>query len=1165
MTSTRPTAPTVGVVIMMLLAPAVAAVAATDSPTRDASLPSAGEPGLAAGDDPAPENALDDVGRVDTAPGPTWSDRGGVTPGETSSRPDFASDEPRQPGGSPDPAARDSGRVPDGFRMLGPPSSAIFKQASAPPLSSAQTGQELVVDDDLGPGECPSAAFNQIQPAVDAARPGDTVRVCTGTYTESVTIRGAHKAGLSLVADGQVFLDGETTREVGIHVHEAPNVRVEGFEIRDYVTGILAERTVLDFGEPLSPQIVENTIAAPGLNLTGRGWSDPGAVGVRVMHAANATVQANTISAVNTGVYTTGVTDSRVVGNEIAVRTDLDDTFAVSRGVFSDLFLSATRTAGTLTETVRENLAYPLHWAEYYRDRVCRDASEGEVFLLEPPAPGNQALATAAGEACPAARNATDPILFPDQKGTNNTYAHNTITAAGDGYFNGGILIDQGTGDHLVNNRVTDAEGSGIVVLSGTSPALRDNRVENSTRGLGLFSSTDAVLEGNTVVDTRYPLPICCSYATENYQHEISPSNTFNGKQALLVKGARDRVIDGDDPATVFVVDSTNVTVRDVAIENASSGVTLVNTTHSRVENVTVRDSHTGIELGADSRANSIANNTLTDVKQFGIDLYRPSKTSVTGNTITDIEGHLGVGIYERGEGNTLADNRIKNANWGGLMVAGASVTDNTVTASGHGISIDGSGSLVANNTFEENFVGIYLTGNGNTLRDHALTNNTYNFFGIGANDVDTSNTVNGKPIVYLVDAQDTVVDADSNAGYVTVWRGENVIVRDLELDSVGAGVVAAGVSDLRISNASVTNASRGIWLFASTDVEVTDTTVSVPVDPPRRKATNSLIDQGKPSPPKVWTVGLKMAGGSNVSVDNLTVSEARQGVYAFSAEDLSIENSTLSPSSPFGDTDPTTKLKANNTNVLEVVPAGVVQLYGERVTVANNHVSNATFGIVSWLTGSDSGEIRGNTVTQTSAGILSWASVGDRVVGNTVHGNTYGVLASEYVWGTVDPYQTSGLQVEGNTIYGNQDGVVVNTAPEAKVTYHRILVPEPIQIAGNTIEDNVETGVRLEPNAAPGKVQIHRNTIAGNGAYGVHNAVDPDEPADVGVGGAVDASNNFWGASDGPSSPVPSSPVRDPLTGTLADGAGDVVSEGAPEGVSSVRFDPWLTQSPDG
>ena len=53
----------------------------------------------------------------------------------------------------------------------------------------------LIVDDDAA--DCPDAAFTSIQAAVDAAGPGDQIKVCPGTYQEQVRI-GPGKDGLLL-------------------------------------------------------------------------------------------------------------------------------------------------------------------------------------------------------------------------------------------------------------------------------------------------------------------------------------------------------------------------------------------------------------------------------------------------------------------------------------------------------------------------------------------------------------------------------------------------------------------------------------------------------------------------------------------------------------------------------------------------------------------------------------------------------------------------------------------------------------------------------------------------------------------------------------------------------------------------------------------------------
>jgi hypothetical protein len=105
------------------------------------------------------------------------------------------------------------------------------------PAVHAQAASPLLVDDDKV--QCPTAQFSTIQAAIDAASPGETIRVCKGTYHEQLTIQKS----LTLAADNSVVLSptGMTANATGLTqsdqiaaavlVQNAAFVRISGFRI----------------------------------------------------------------------------------------------------------------------------------------------------------------------------------------------------------------------------------------------------------------------------------------------------------------------------------------------------------------------------------------------------------------------------------------------------------------------------------------------------------------------------------------------------------------------------------------------------------------------------------------------------------------------------------------------------------------------------------------------------------------------------------------------------------------------------------------------------------------------------------------------------------------------------------------------------------------------
>jgi len=97
---------------------------------------------------------------------------------------------------------------------------------------------------------CPSAAFPQIQAAIDQAKPGDSIHVCSGVYPEQVSINKS----LDIEADSGTFivppavtqnatsLATGTPIAAGIFVSRADKVSIHGFTV-DEINNSISECT----------------------------------------------------------------------------------------------------------------------------------------------------------------------------------------------------------------------------------------------------------------------------------------------------------------------------------------------------------------------------------------------------------------------------------------------------------------------------------------------------------------------------------------------------------------------------------------------------------------------------------------------------------------------------------------------------------------------------------------------------------------------------------------------------------------------------------------------------------------------------------------------------------------------------------------------------------
>lgn len=283
--------------------------------------------------------------------------------------------------------------------------------------------------------------------------------------------------------------------------------------------------------------------------------------------------------------------------------------------------------------------------------------------------------------------------------------------------------------------------------------------------------------------------------------------------------------------------------------------------------------------------------------------------------------------------------------------------------------------------------------------------------------------------------------------------------------------------------------------------------------------------------------------GAAYVSeLSGVTLTENEQGALT-RMKTMDITDSTISNNTGDGVEMSTTEGSyfGNNTFV-DNGGAGVDAGAQTGFTAENNYVANNAEGGFSgsetWIT-SRNNVVVNNDVVGIGGGTGAVDSTND-VVKNTDGAG----LSSDTVVAT------------NATLSGNEYGVQVTTSR---------MFGAGLNVSDSTIVDNTADGIYVSGNAELSTAEVHNSVISGNDGLGINVSLAGAMPDD-GTTRNVNATNNYWGSDDGPSSPADvDAPLEDPETGALADGSGDEVSENdTNSGVSNIHFDSFLTENPN-
>jgi len=347
------------------------------------------------------------------------------------------------------------------------------------------------------------------------------------------------------------------------------------------------------------------------------------------------------------------------------------------------------------------------------------------------------------------------------KENNNNSILNNNIS------LNNGFGIDLcGSNNNIVsNNNICSNKWDGIILEDSNNNSISNNIISsNKWNGIRLSFSNENTIKNNEFVNDGFY--VLCSYGN------IVEDNKVNGKPLFYLEEESDKIV------------------------HKAGQVILV-----RCKNITV--------------VNSELTNTDIGIELFESDECLISKNNVSNNLF---------GIYLEGNNNSISNNLISNNGLGiYLERSNNNISNNNISSNGCGIYLSGSNNIISDNIICSNNWGISLSGSNNTIRNNEFINDGL-FVGYSYDNIVEDNEVNGKPLVYLEDESDKIID---DAGQIILVRCKNITVMNAEIKNTDVGIELFKSDECLISKNNISSNDYGIYIDYSNNNSVLNNNIS--------------------------------------------------------------------------------------------------------------------------------------------------------------------------------------------------------------------------------------------------------------------------------------------------------------------------------------------------
>ena len=455
-------------------------------------------------------------------------------------------------------------------------------------------------------------------------------------------------------------------------------------------------------------------------------------------------------------------------------------------------------------------------------------------------------------------------------------------------YGSSGILLEN---NRFIGNRL------GLLLDQNSNTTLRRNIFENNLEGFGVRG-----------------------YSVSDFVHDIDNSNAVDGRPIFYSVGENNQELDGQDFGYIGLVSCENVAVRNTRLGRNYQGLLLADVRSALVENVAATDSDYGLYVFSSENITVLASilggnvygvglgyssdfrilgNRIENSSSTGVDVYESSGITISGNRFVGNETSVycyntsglvaennlirngeSSGLELCGDTFTVRGNVIENV-WYGIYVQANNtvIENNIIRGCGEGIDVSYSDNVFIENNLLENssYYDIYIWGLTNaTLRRNRMFSNRAGLFIGGESiehfmlDIDNSNLVGAGPVLYLKGEENNlVIDRDNAVGWLGLVNSDNILVRNLRLETVMFAFSANSV----VENVLTENSSSGIYLMYSENIKISGSGV------------------------RNCQTGFYTGCSENITILGNTVENCGTGIQFFDSRDSLLENNVISGS----------------------------------------------------------------------------------------------------------------------------------------------------------------------------------------------------------------------------------------------------------------------------